>query len=636
MSSKVDTRAKVSWGKRDYDQVRDSPFFPPYKGECLPPLCDTRTSTLDARGYYRLPGDSWEHRHYVTLEGGDPAPTGGDGGNPRPGYIDPNGNIVESNKTNSCPQCDTTGPGLKNSDASGSIVDELNAHGKESPSSIENNERNQYGSNTKDSNSNKKDSNSNKKDPDSNKKDSDSNEKDLNPSNSNGNEAGHAVIDELKSPPPPSRDDVADTILRQAMPKKLPEAEKKKIESLITDDVKNAAMKDAVLKNVGKDGKLNPKIDDNILKAFKDNLEKKEKAIEKDLKPPANDLRPPPSADKAPEHPKPPMPFADEEKEMLAPVNPHMDSVQMVKTQKTKQHAMEQLAKSMNKDVVDGKRKLDKVPLDKPIGDIPSKIKKAKLKPPPPPKPKPPQEEEEEEDSKQDADAKDLKSAGDANKNPKAPSVFDPNATKVGADGKVLEALNKEAGLDKDCSPLPRPTIPFGDVTGKLGQPKLEVPIPGGPCGVPKVPLPGDPPPAEKKKSCGKGLLGKLMCIVKKVAKGVKKAGEKLGPAAAKAAAAAGAAGKGAEAKGDKKGGSESGGEAGKGKCGKNLIGKIACFVKKVVKKAHNHIKKAFEFKSRSTKLQNINTSTQQIPAKNQSKEKSSKGFHMLRGMNSF
>ena len=37
-------------------------------------------------------------------------------------YIDPNGNIIESNKTNSCPQCDTTGPGLNNSDASDSIL----------------------------------------------------------------------------------------------------------------------------------------------------------------------------------------------------------------------------------------------------------------------------------------------------------------------------------------------------------------------------------------------------------------------------------------------------------------------------------------------------------------------------------
>ena len=140
------------------------------------------------------------------------------------------------------------------------------------------------------------------------------------------------------------------------------------------------------------------------------------------------------------------------------------------------------------------------------------------MKPPPPPKPKPPQEEEEaEEESKQDVDAKDLKKSADGNKNPKPPSVFDPKATKVGPDGKALEALNKDAGLDKDCSPLPRPTIPFGDITGKLGQPKLEVPIPGGPCGSPKVPLPGDPPPATKKKSCGKGLLGKLMCFVKKL-----------------------------------------------------------------------------------------------------------------------
>ena len=99
------------------------------------------------------------------------------------------------------------------------------------------------------------------------------------------------------------------------------------------------------------------------------------------------------------------------------------------------------------------------------------------------------------------------------------------------------------------------------------------------------------------------------MCFVKKVAKGVKKAGEKLAPAAAKAAAAGGAAAEGVEA--NKKGGGGGGG-GGKGKCGKNLIGKIACFVKKVVKKAHNHIKKAFEFKSRSIKLQNINTSTKQ------------------------
>jgi hypothetical protein len=403
------------------------------------------------------------------------------------------------------------------------------------------------------------------------------------------------------------------------MPKKLPEAEKEKIESLVTNDVKNAAMKDAVLKNVGDDGKLNPKIDDNILKAFKKNLQEKEKAI-------VNDLRPPPTADKAPEHPKPPMPFVNEEKEMLAPVNPHMDSIQMVKTQKLKQHAMEELAKKMNEDVADGKKVLDKIPNPSAVTDkTQSQLKKAKLKPPPPPKPKPPQEEEEEEegDSKQDVDAKELKNSADRNKNPKAPSIFDPNATKVGPDGKALENLNKEAGLDKDCSPLPRPTIPFGDITGKLGQPKLEVQIPGGPCGVPKVPLPGDAPP-KKKKSCGKGLLGKLMCFVKKVAKGVKKAGEKLTPAAAKAAAAGGAAAEGVEA--NKKGGGGGGG-GGKGKCGKNLIGKIACFVKKVAKKAHNHIKKAFEFKSRSIELQNIKTITQSTNR--------GKALNMLRGMKS-
>ena len=150
------------------------------------------------------------------------------------------------------------------------------------------------------------------------------------------------------------------------------------------------------------------------------------------------------------------MPFVNEEKEMLAPVNPHMDSIQMVKTQKTKEHAMEELAKSVNKDVQDGKKKLDNVNPDLITG--PSAIKKAKLKPPQPPKPKPPQEEEEEEEeSKQDVDAKDLKKSADGNKNPKPPSVFDPKATKVGPDGKALEALNKDAGLDKDCSPLDQP-----------------------------------------------------------------------------------------------------------------------------------------------------------------------------------
>ena len=561
------------------------------------------------------------------IKGGDPVPERVDGGNRRPGYIDPKGNIIESNKTNSCPQCDTTGPGLKNSDASDSITKELSAHDDQASNSIENDDLKSSDTNSKDS----KSSDTNDEDPKSSgwnnkgSKPSNSNGKDL--TAPNGNEAGHSVINELKSPPVP---DIVHAILRQAMPKKLPEADQKKVESLITDDVKDAAMKDAVLKNVGDDGKLNPKIDDNVLKAFKKNLQEKEKAI-------VNDLRPPPTSDKAPEHPKPPMPFVNEEKEMLAPVNPHMDSIQMVKTQKTKEHAMEELAKSVNKDVQDGKKKLDNVNPDLITG--PSAIKKAKLKPPQPPKPKPPQEEEEEEkeESKQDVDAKDLKKSADGNKNPKPPSVFDPKATKVGPDGKALEALNKDAGLDKDCSPLPRPTMPLGDITGKLGQPKLEVPIPGGPCGVPKVPLPGDPPPAKKKKECGKGLLGKLMCFVKKVAKGVKKAGEKLAPAAAKAAAAAGAAAEGVEANkkggdgggsGGGGGGDGKGGGGGKGKCGKNLIGKIACFVKKVVKKAHNHIKKAFEFKSRSIKLQNINTSTQ---AKNRGK-----ALNMLRGMKSY
>ena len=118
-------------------------------------------------------------------------------------------------------------------------------------------------------------------------------------------------------------------------------------------------MKDAVKKNVRVDGKVDEKVDTNILKTFKENLEKKEKEIEAGVtqgdnkNPIVNELRPPASSDKAAEHPKPKSPFSDDVKEMLAPVNPHMDSIQMVKKQMTKQHANELLAKTNLKAILE-------------------------------------------------------------------------------------------------------------------------------------------------------------------------------------------------------------------------------------------------------------------------------------------
>tara|TARA_A100001015_G_scaffold306707_1_gene401417 strand:+ start:118 stop:2142 length:2025 start_codon:yes stop_codon:yes gene_type:complete len=603
----------LTWGKRDYDQVRDSPFFPPYKGDCKPPLCDTRTSTLDARGYYRVPGQDWTHRHYVTLKDGDPIPKPIiDVTDVKAGYIDDKGNVVESNKTNACPECDYTGTGLKNGDASNSIkqtVQESSDDDGKNNTVIE------------------------KKSDSENAKDSIAS-------------AANSKV-------------VMDNILRQTMPEKMSESDKKTIKSLLNDDVKNAAMKDAVKKNVRVDGKVDEKVDTNILKTFKENLEKKEKEIEagvtqgdnknpivdgsggkddkKDPKislPVVNELRPPASSDKAAEHPKPKSPFSDDVKEMLAPVNPHMDSIQMVKKQMTKQHANELLAKTNLKAVLDKPMDPAKAAELKDKMEAKEKSDKGKLAIPPIPPPKPPKDEDEGDGdgggdgsgsgasgasgppAKQDVAAADKtdKEKKNAPTPPKTP--FDKDAqVKVGPDGKAIEGMNKKAGIDADCSPVPRPTIPFEDVTGKLGRPGLPVPdtdkamLPSlqFPCGLPNITIPTGPPdapkpPKKKKKSCGKGLIGKLMCFIKKVAKKIKKGAkavkDKLGGGGGGADGAPPAAGGGAPPGG---GGGGDGGGGGKKGCGKNLIGKILCFVKKVAKKVHGHMKKAFGFKSEST-----------------------------------
>ena len=92
------------------------------------------------------------------------------------------------------------------------------------------------------------------------------------------------------------------------------------------------------------------------------------------------------------------------------------------------------------------------------------------------------------------------------------------------------------------------------------------------------------------------------MCFIKKVAKKIKKGAkavkDKLGGGGGGADGAPPAAGGGAPPGG---GGGGDGGGGGKKGCGKNLIGKILCFVKKVAKKVHGHMKKAFGFKSEST-----------------------------------
>ena len=108
-----------------------------------------------------------------------------------------------------------------------------------------------------------------------------------------------------------------------------------------------------------------------------------------------NELRPPASSDKAAEHPKPKSPFSDDVKEMLAPVNPHMDSIQMVKKQMTKQHANELLAKANLKAILEKPMDPAKAAELKDKMEAKEKSDKGKLAIPPIPPPKPPKDEDE-------------------------------------------------------------------------------------------------------------------------------------------------------------------------------------------------------------------------------------------------